>query len=150
MNRRLLALIVLAAALCFLASQAFADLPIFPNKTPRQMYFRIVTHGGDDPYWAVVHQGMLDACKELGIKADMDFCGGDLALQLKRFKEAMAMNCDGIGLVLNDDKVWDAPVAGGHGQGHPGGLPGHRRLRRDQGQSARCASSARTSAMPGA
>jgi ABC-type sugar transport system substrate-binding protein len=97
MNRRVLAFIVAAALLCFLAAQAFGDLPIFPNKAPRQMYFRIVTHGGDDPYWAVVHQGMLDACKELGIKADMDFCGGDLALQLKRFKEAVAMGCDGIG-----------------------------------------------------
>jgi simple sugar transport system substrate-binding protein len=119
MNKRLLALIVLAAALCFLTVQAFADLPIFPNKTPKQMYFRIVTHGGDDPYWAVVHQGMLDACKELGAKADMDFCGADMALQLKRFKEAVAMGCDGIGLVLNDDKVWDAPVAEALAKGIP-------------------------------
>ncbi len=119
MNRRLFALIVLAAALCFLAVQAFADLPIFPNKTPKQMYFRIVTHGGDDPYWAVVQQGMLDACGDLGAKADMDFCGADMALQLKRFKEAVAMGCDGIGLVLNDDKVWDAPVAEALAKGIP-------------------------------
>ena len=63
MKKKLLVLLAVLSVLCFLSTQALAiDLPIFPNKTPQQMYFRIVTHGGDDPYWAVVHQGMLDAC----------------------------------------------------------------------------------------
>jgi simple sugar transport system substrate-binding protein len=119
MSKKLIILFVFVSALCFIAFQSFADLPIFPNKTPQQMYFRIVTHGGDDPYWAVVHQGMLDACKELGCRADMDFCGDDLALQLKRFREAVAMGCDGIGLVLNDDTVWDQPVEDALAKGIP-------------------------------
>jgi simple sugar transport system substrate-binding protein len=120
MKKKLLVLLAVLSVLCFLSTQALAiDLPIFPNKTPQQMYFRIVTHGGDDPYWAVVHQGMLDACKELGIKADMDFCGGDLALQLKRYKEAIAMGADGIGLVLNDNTVWDQPVLDAFAKGIP-------------------------------
>jgi len=75
------------------------------------MYFRLVTHGGDDPFWAVVHKGMLDAAKELGCRADIDLCGGDLALQQKRFREAVGMKPDGIALVINDDTAWDKPVA---------------------------------------
>jgi len=81
-----------------------------PQKSAKDMYFRLVTHGGDDPFWAVVHKGMLDAAKELGCKADIDLCGGDLALQQKRFKEAVAMGPDGIALVINDDTAWDKPV----------------------------------------
>jgi len=119
MSKKLITLFVVVSALCFISLEAFGDLPIYPNKKPQQMYFRIVTHGGDDPYWAVVHQGMLDACKELGCKADMDFCGDDLALQLKRFREAVAMGCDGIGLVLNDDTVWDQPVEDALAKGIP-------------------------------
>lgn len=100
-------------------AQALGEIPITPEKTPKDMYFRFVTHGGDDPYWAVLHQGMLDACKELGCKADMDFCGADLALQQKRFQEAIAMGCDGIALVVNDDTVWDKSVADAIARGIP-------------------------------
>ena len=100
-------------------AQALAEIPITPEKTPKDMYFRFVTHGGDDPYWAVLHQGMLDACEELGTRADMDFCGADLALQQKRFKEAVALGCDGIALVVNDDTVWDKPVADAIARGIP-------------------------------
>lgn len=83
------------------------------------MYFRLVTHGGDDPFWAVVHKGMLDAAEELGCKADIDLCGGDLALQQKRFEEAVAMNPDGIALVINDDTAWDKPVEEALAKGVP-------------------------------
>lgn len=81
-----------------------------PEKSVEDMYFRLVTHGGDDPFWAVVHKGMLDAAKELGCEADIDLCGGDLALQQKRFREAVAMGPDGIAVVINDDTAWDKPV----------------------------------------
>ena len=75
------------------------------------MYFRLVTHGGNDPFWAVVQKGMMDAANELGCKADIDLAGSDLALQQKRFLEAVAMRPDGIALVINDDTMWDKPVA---------------------------------------
>jgi len=104
-------------AVAFVAILTFAVM--LPNvleaKTPKKpgegMYFRLVTHGGDDPFWAVVQKGMIDASKELGCKADIDLCGGDLAFQQKRFIEAVAMRPDGIALVINDDKAWDKPVA---------------------------------------
>jgi len=117
--------VVFVMVVAFLATigfgclQALADIQIAPDKKPKDMYFRFVTHGGDDPYWAVLHQGMLNACKELGCRADMDFCGEDLALQQKRFREAVAMRCDGIALVLNDDTVWDQPVADAMAKGIP-------------------------------
>jgi len=83
-----------------------------PVKLPGEgMYFRLVTHGGDDPFWAVVKKGMMDAVAEVGCKADIDLCGGDLALQQKRFTEAVAGKPDGIALVINDDTAWDKPVA---------------------------------------
>jgi len=82
-----------------------------PKKPAAGMYFRLVTHGGNDPFWAVVQQGMRDACDLLGCKADIDLCGGNLALQQKRFAEAVAMRPDGIALVINDDKAWDKPVS---------------------------------------
>lgn len=74
------------------------------------MYFRLVTHGGDDPFWAVVQKGANDAAKELGCRVDIDLCGGDLALQQKRFQEAVALKPNGIALVINDDTAWDKPV----------------------------------------
>ncbi|MFW6138910.1 MAG: substrate-binding domain-containing protein [Spirochaetota bacterium] len=81
------------------------------DKPAKGMYFRLVTHGGDDPFWAVVQQGMIDAAKETGCRADIDLCGGDLSYQQKRFMEAVAMRPDGIALVINDDTAWDKPVA---------------------------------------
>ncbi|HEB32680.1 MAG TPA: hypothetical protein ENI15_17690 [Spirochaetes bacterium] len=81
------------------------------DKPGKGMYFRLVTHGGNDPFWAVVQKGMMDAAKELGAKADIDLVGSDLPLQAKRFKEAVAMRPDGIALVINDNTMWDKPVA---------------------------------------
>jgi len=75
------------------------------------MYFRLVTHGGDDPFWAVVQKGMLDAVDELGCKADIDLLGGDVGAIQKRFQEVVAMRPDGIALVINDDKAYDKLVA---------------------------------------
>jgi simple sugar transport system substrate-binding protein len=72
------------------------------KKPAEGMYFRLVTHGGDDPFWAVVKKGMIDAAEFYGCKADIDLCGGDLALQQKRFQEAVAMKPTAIALVIND------------------------------------------------
>jgi len=80
------------------------------KKPAEGMYIRLVTHGGDDPFWAVVQQGMLDAAKELGCQVDIDLAGSDLALQQKRFAEAVAQKPNGIALVINDDTAWDKPV----------------------------------------
>jgi len=99
--------VTLLAALCL----ALAMQPVAAQKPGEGMYFRLVTHGGDDPFWAVVHKGMLDAAEELGCRADIDLCGGDLALQQKRFLEAVAGRPDGIALVINDPTAWDKPVA---------------------------------------
>jgi len=101
--------IILMVALLATLSIGWAATAV-AQKPAEGMYFRLVTHGGDDPFWAVVHKGMLDACKELGCRADIDLCGGDLALQTKRFREAVAMGPDGIALVINDDTAWDKPV----------------------------------------
>lgn len=84
-----------------------------PAKPVEEMYFRLVTHGGDDPFWAVVHKGMLDAAKELGCRADIDLCGGDLPLQTKRLQEAIAMRPDGIAVVINDDVAYDKIIEDG-------------------------------------
>jgi simple sugar transport system substrate-binding protein len=89
-----------------------AKIPdVDPEKPVEEMYFRLVTHGGDDPFWTVVRKGMEDAARELGCRADIDLAGGDLALQQKRFMEAVALKPDGIALVINDDTAWDKPVA---------------------------------------
>ena len=81
------------------------------DKPGKGMYFRLVTHGGDDPFWAVVQKGMLDAVDELGCKADIDLVGGDVGAMQKRFQEVVAMRPDGIALVINDDKAYDKLVA---------------------------------------
>jgi len=82
-----------------------------PDKSVKDMYFRLVTHGGDDPFWAVVHKGMLDAAKQLGCKADIDLVGGDVPTLVKRFQEVVAMRPDGVALVINDSVAYDKPVA---------------------------------------
>ena len=60
------------------------------QKPAEDMYFRLVTHGGDDPFWAVVHQGMRDAAEVYGCKVEIDLAGGDLANQQKKFQERSA------------------------------------------------------------
>ncbi|MFZ4615501.1 MAG: substrate-binding domain-containing protein [Rectinemataceae bacterium] len=75
------------------------------------MYFRLCTHGGDDPFWAVVTKGMQDAATELGCKADIDLVGGDVSALQKAFLTAVASKPDGIALVINDDNAYDKPVA---------------------------------------
>ena len=82
-------------------------------------YYRLVTHGGDDPFWAVVQQGMRDACAELGCEADIDLAGGDLADQQKAFTEAVASKPNGIAVVINDDTAWDKPVSDALAAGIP-------------------------------
>lgn len=97
--------------LTLLAFSAMLPSAAMAKKPGEGMYFRLVTHGGDDPFWAVVQKGMIDAVKELGCKADIDLVGGDVALMTKRFQEAVAMKPDGIALVINDDKAYDKLVA---------------------------------------
>jgi simple sugar transport system substrate-binding protein len=89
------------------------------GKPCEDMYFRLVTHGGDDPFWAVVQQGMRDAAADLGCQADIDLAGGDLANQQKKFEEAVASKPDGIAVVINDDTAWDKPVADAIAAGIP-------------------------------
>ena len=100
-----LILLIITALMVSMSSLAFGQ-----EKPAEGMYFRLVTHGGDDPFWAVVQQGMLDAAKELGCQVDIDLAGSDLALQQKRLAEAVAQKPNGIALVVNDDTAWDKPV----------------------------------------
>ena len=81
------------------------------DKPAKGMYFRLVTHGGNDPFWAVFQQGMRDAADLIGCRADIDLCGSDQQLMARRFQEAVAMRPDGIALVINDSQMWDRPVA---------------------------------------
>ena len=89
------------------------------DKPGKGMYFRLVTHGGNDPFWAVVKQGMVDAAALYGCKAEIDLAGSDLAKQQKMFQEAVASKPNGIALVINNDQVWDKPVADALAAGIP-------------------------------
>jgi simple sugar transport system substrate-binding protein len=113
MKRRLLLLSVVLALL-LIPVMMFAQA-----KPGAGMYFRLVTHGGNDPFWAVFQKGMIDAANELGCKATIDLAGSDMALQAKDFQEAVAQRPDGIALVINDDKAWDKPVADAIAKGIP-------------------------------
>jgi ABC-type sugar transport system substrate-binding protein len=62
-----LILLIITVLMVSMSSLAFGQ-----EKPAEGMYFRLVTHGGDDPFWAVVQQGMLDAAKELGCQVDID------------------------------------------------------------------------------
>jgi simple sugar transport system substrate-binding protein len=110
-SRLSMAVVVFLAIFCISVLLPTVVLAKDPKKPGAGMYFRLVTHGGNDPFWAVFAQGMRDAVKELGCKADVDLCGSDLPLQQKRFQEAVAMKPDGIALVINNSTMWDKPVA---------------------------------------
>lgn len=113
MHRRdFLAVTAAAAAGGLLSPMIAANAMAAPagQKPAEGMYFRLVTHGADDPFWAVVKQGMMDAAELYGCKAEIDLPGSDLALQQKKFQEAVASKPDGIALVINDDQAWDKPV----------------------------------------
>lgn len=116
--------VVLALALVALLAgcqqrEAAAERPAADARPGEGMYFRLVTHGGDDPFWAVVQQGMRDAAEELGARADIALSGGDLSRQLRDFQDAVASNPDGIALVINDESAWDQPVQDALDQGVP-------------------------------
>lgn len=89
------------------------------DKPGEGMYFVLVTHGGDDPFFSVVNQGMKDAAELLGARADIVLANGDLALELKRFDEAVAAGADGIAVVINDENAWDQPMANAIASGVP-------------------------------
>ena len=97
-SKRSMVLFVLLTLFCFTVTIPGGLMA--QDKPGKGMYFRLVTHGGNDPFWAVFQKGMIDAAAELGCKADVDLCGSDLALQQKRFQEAVAMRPDGIEMVI--------------------------------------------------
>lgn len=99
-------MLLVLMCLSILAFNAMLPSELMAQKPAEGMYFRLVTHGGDDPFWAVVQKGMRDAVKELGAKADIDLVGGDVALMTKRFQEAVAMRPDGIALVIGENKLF--------------------------------------------
>jgi len=101
------------------AEEVVEEVVADESKPASDMYFRLVTHGGDDPFWAVVQQGMRDAAEELGCQAEIDLSGGDLSKQQKAFDEAIASKPDGIALVINDDTAWDKVVADALAAGVP-------------------------------
>jgi len=107
-------LLVSVAVLLLIPALMFAQA-----KPAAGMYFRLVTHGGNDPFWAVFQKGMIDAADQLGCKATIDLAGSDMALQAKDFQEAVAQRPDGIALVINDDKAWNKPVADAIAKGIP-------------------------------
>jgi len=114
MSKKLILVSLLTVFLLVIGSVGFAQ-----EKAAEEMYFRFVTHGGDDPFWAVVVKGAQDAAILLNCKVDFDLVGGDLALQQKRMQEAIAANVDGIALVINDDTMWDKPVEEALAKGIP-------------------------------
>jgi len=97
---------------CAVLLLVFAPFMLTAQAKPGDgMYFRLCTHGGDDPFWAVVTKGMMDASAELGCKADIDLVGGDVSALQKAFLTAVASKPDGIALVINDDNAYNKPVA---------------------------------------
>ncbi|HSV32476.1 MAG TPA: substrate-binding domain-containing protein [Atribacteraceae bacterium] len=115
MRKTVTGIVVIAFVIMVFTGALFAA----QDKPAAGMYFRLVTHGGDDPFWAVVQRGAFDAAAQLGAEVDIDLAGGDLALQLRRFEEAVALQPDGIALVINDDTAWDQPVADALAAGIP-------------------------------
>ncbi|MFW6181293.1 MAG: substrate-binding domain-containing protein [Spirochaetota bacterium] len=111
--RKLMLYAVVVLMVLALASTGFAR----DDKPAKGMYFRLVTHGGNDPFWAVFQQGMRDAADLIGCRADIDLCGSDQQLMARRFQEATAMRPDGIALVINDSQMWDRPVTDAIGKG---------------------------------
>jgi simple sugar transport system substrate-binding protein len=111
MHRRdFLAVTAAAAAGGLLAPMSTAFAAPVGQKPGEGMYFRLNTHGGDDPFWAVVKQGMIDAADVYGCKAEIDLAGSDLAKQQKMFEEDVASKPQGIAVVINNDDAWDKPV----------------------------------------
>ena len=62
---------------------------------------------------------MKDAADLLGARADIVLANGDLALELQKFQEAVAAKADGIGVVINDAKAWNQPMADAIAKGVP-------------------------------
>jgi simple sugar transport system substrate-binding protein len=69
--------------------------------------FRIITHGGVDPFWSVVKKGVDDAATLLGVTAIVDLTGGDIALMRTRLEEAIAAGVDGIAIAIADPTAFN-------------------------------------------
>jgi simple sugar transport system substrate-binding protein len=75
-----------------------------------QLYFAIISHGGDDPFWSMVKNAAEDAAELYGVQLTFSLDGGDLSAQRKSFDEAVSAGADAIAVVLNDPEAWNQPV----------------------------------------
>jgi len=71
------------------------------------LVFRIITHGGVDPFWSVVKKGVDDAAKLLGVTAIVDLTGGDIAQMKTRLEEAISTGVNGIAIAIADPTAFN-------------------------------------------
>jgi len=82
----------------------------FAQAEPEKYRFTFLSHGGEEnPFWASVHKGMVDAAKLLGVDAIMirPTEEGDLAAQLSSFKATLAERPDGIITTIPHPTMFD-------------------------------------------
>lgn len=98
----------------------FALLTVSTVAAKEQYQFVFISHGSaGDPFHSVIKQGMQDAAKQLGVKAEMIFCEGDVARQVNALETAIAGKPDGIAISLTDEKAFDAGVKNAIQKGIP-------------------------------
>ena len=94
-----------------------------------------VTHGqSGDPYWSVVKNGMDDAAKTLGVKAEyLSPETFDMAKMAQLIDAAVASKPDGLVVSIPDASALSEPVKNAVAVGHSGDRDRLRRLQAHQG-----------------
>ncbi|HVO40263.1 MAG TPA: substrate-binding domain-containing protein [Spirochaetia bacterium] len=125
MNRKALLVVLTALVFSFAAaSSIFAtgqgEKGTSPSKPEYTFYF--VSHGGPgDPYWQAFINGVNDAAKSLNVKIVYVYPQkeGDVNELIKQLNSAIAAKPDGIGVTIDDEQGFSAPLLDAKKQGIP-------------------------------
>lgn len=91
-----------------------------PSKPEYTFYF--VSHGGPgDPYWQAFINGVNDSAKSLNVKIVYVYPQkeGDVNELIKQLNSAIAAKPDGIGVTIDDEQGFSAPLLDARKQGIP-------------------------------
>jgi simple sugar transport system substrate-binding protein len=113
-----LVMICASATLAFSTGQG--EKGTAPSKPEYTFYF--VSHGGPgDPYWQAFINGVNDAAKALNVRIVYVYPQkqGDVNELIKQLNSAIAARPDGIGITIDDEQGFSAPLLDAKKQGIP-------------------------------
>lgn len=113
---------ILTVLICALMVAGMTAYFVGVSESAPRYKLTFICHGGEEnPFWASVHKGMVDAAKVLGVDAIMfrPKTEGDLPAQLANFEATIAARPDGIITTIPHPTMFDEPIKEALAKGIP-------------------------------